>query len=416
MSDSGSERRIETTEGQTYGDKLGRWLWPLEAQSLCAAARRRTGLDDFGDPPLEPALSVLVQSLEREADLHPLGRFLMRAHLGELLTTRLRLVEEWRKQAPALAASRIERPIFITGMPRSGSTFLHELLAQDPGNRAPRVWEVMFPVPAPDGKPGHRDWRVRRAAASLWWFRRLAPGADSVHPIRARTPQECVTIHSYTFLSEEFIATGHVPAYESFLHAADLGPAYAWQKRFLQHLQSRHPTQRWVLKSPDHVFGLEALFAAFPDAVVLQTHRNPVDVLKSSVRLVEVLHGLFGRPRGRRQLSFHEARFLAEAMERLIHFREARPELSGRFYDVKYTELVADPLATVRRLYQHLDLPLSETATAAMRRFVSGRSRYARPGRNLAPADLEVAAQAEARRFQHYCLRFGIPWQQSEAG
>ncbi len=416
MSDSGSDSRSDKTQRQTYGDKLSRRLWPLDAESLCAVARRRTRLYDFGDPPLEPALSVLVQSLEREADLHPLGRFMVRAHLRELLTTRLRLVEEWRMQTAAPAASRIERPIFITGMPRSGSTFLHELLVQDPDNRAPRVWEVMFPLPAPGARQSCLDRRVRRAAASLWWFRRLAPGADSVHPIRAHTPQECVAIHSYTFLSEEFIATGHVPAYESFLHAADLGPAYAWQKRFLQHLQSRRPTQRWVLKSPDHVFGLEALFAVFPDAVVLQTHRNPMDVLKSSVRLVEVLHGLFGRPRNRRQLSFHEARFLAEAMERLIQFREAHPELSGRFYDVKYTELVADPLATVRRVYQHLDIPLSQTAAAAMRRFVSVRSRYPKPRTGPTPADLEIATQAEAWRFQHYCLRFGIPWQQPKAG
>jgi hypothetical protein len=416
MSESGSDGGSEKTRRQSYGDKLSRRLWPLEAESLCAAARRRTGLHDFGDPPLQPALPVLAQSLEREADLHPLGRFLMRAHLRELLTTRLRLVEEWRKQTPTPAVSRIERPIFITGMPRSGSTFLHEVLAQDQDNRAPRAWEVMLPLPAPDGTEGRLDRRVRRGAASLWWFRRLAPGADSVHPIRARTPQECVAIHSYTFLSEEFVATGHVPGYESFLHAVDLGPAYAWQKRFLQHLQSRRPTKRWVLKSPDHVYGLEALFAVFPDAVIVQTHRNPVDVLKSSIRLVEVLHGLFGRPRDRRQLSFHEARFLAEAMERLIHFREAHPELSGRFYDVKYSELVADPMATVHGVYQHLEMPLSETAASAMRRFVSGRARYARPGRIPTPADLHIAAQAEARRFQHYCLRFGIPWQQPNVG
>jgi hypothetical protein len=416
MSESGSDCAVVRTQRRGWGDKLGRRLWPLDAERLCATARHRTGLADFGDPPLQPALSVLVQSLEGEADLHPLGRFLMRTHLEGLLTARLRLVEEWKKRAACPAPSRIERPIFITGMPRSGSTFLHELLAQDPDNRAPRAWEVMFPLPAPKADSNRRDWRVKRAAASLWWFRRLAPGADAVHPIRARTPQECVAIHSYTFLSEEFIATAHVPAYESFLHAADLRPAYAWQKRFLQHLQSRQPTKRWVLKSPDHVYGLEALFAVFPDAVIVQTHRNPVDVLKSCIRLVEVLHGLFGRPRNRRQLSLREARMLAWAMERLIQFREAHLEWKPRFCDVKYSELVADPVATVRSLYQHLDLPLSETAEAAMRRFVSSRSRYARPGRLPTPADLQIAAQAEASRFQRYCLHFGIPWQQPETG
>ncbi len=286
---------MEKAGGKRLGDRLSRRLWPLDGQSLCAGARRHTGLEDFGEPRVEPALAVLVNSLERESDLHPLGRFLMRSHLHELLATRLQLVKEWNRQPESLAALPIERPVFITGMPRSGSTFLHELLAQDPGNRVPRVWEVMFPVPAPDGEQARPDSRVRKAAARLWWFRRLAPRADSVHPLRANTPQECVAMHSYTLLSEEFVATCHVPAYESFLHAADLVPAYAWQRRLLQYLQSRRPSRRWVLKSPDHAYGLEALFSVFPDAMIVQTHRNPASVLKSSIRLVEVLRGLFAR-------------------------------------------------------------------------------------------------------------------------
>src|SRR5262245_53332679 len=117
---------------KTLGDAVSRRLWPLDSETLCARARRRTGLEDFGDPPIQPALSTLVNSLEREADLHPVGRFLMRGHLLEILETRLRLTQAWKGQLEALAASPIQRPIFITGMPRSGSTFLHELLAQDP--------------------------------------------------------------------------------------------------------------------------------------------------------------------------------------------------------------------------------------------------------------------------------------------
>jgi hypothetical protein len=190
-------------------------------------------LADFGDPPFDPALSILVKSLELEADLHPLGRFLMRAHFLELLETRLRLAQAWSGRAEVLDASVIERPIFITGMPRSGSTFLHELLAEDPDNRVPRVWEVMFLLRIKGESSNKADPRVRKAEACLWWFRRLAPSADSVYPMRARTPHECVAIHSYTLMSEEFVSTGRVPSYEAFLHAADLRPVYRWQKWFL---------------------------------------------------------------------------------------------------------------------------------------------------------------------------------------
>src|SRR6267378_3362192 len=147
------QKRMKTLE--FFRDKLGRRLSPLESKGLQADACRRSGLTDFGDPPREPA--------------------------------------------------PISRPVFITGMPRSGSTFLHELLAADPENRAPRVWEAMFPIRARGTQKGRSDPRVMKAAARLWWFRRLAPGADSVHPLRASTPQECVAIQSYTLLSEEFV-------------------------------------------------------------------------------------------------------------------------------------------------------------------------------------------------------------------
>ena len=204
------------------GDGLSRQLWLLQSDALAAEARRRTGLEDFGEPPIEPVLSILANSLELQVDLHPLGRFLMSMHVRGLLETRLRLAQ--------------------------------------------------------------------------------APRADSVYPMRAWTPHECVAIHSYTRFSEEFISLCRIPTYESFLHSANLGPVYRWQRRFLQYLQLRHPTKRWVLKSPDHVHGLEDLMAVFPDAVIVQTHRNPIDTLRSAIQLAEVLEGLFIRVGARGQI------------------------------------------------------------------------------------------------------------------
>ncbi len=398
---------------RTVGGAVSRRLCRLESKSLCTEARRRTGLEDFGDPPIEPALSVLTESLEGEADLHPLGRFLMRAHLRELLETRLRLVKAWSDRLAALEAAPIQRPVFITGIPRSGSTFLHELLAADPDNRAPRVWEVMFPVSDSADRRG-RDPRVRKAAARLWWFRRLAPRADAVHPLRAGMPQECLAIQSYTLLSEEFVSTCRVPAYEAFLHATDLGPTYSWQRRFLQHLQCDCPPKRWVLKSPDHVHGLKELFAAFPDARVIQTHRNPLEVLPSLTELTEVLGGLFGRVSDREEIGRREAQATASSMERFMQFRELHPELAGRFIDVNYSELVSAPLAVVRRIYQQLEIPQTEAAAERMRHLAMSRTRYRRRRRSPTLAEAGLDAAAEARRFQRYCSRFGIPCRQPE--
>jgi LPS sulfotransferase NodH len=380
----------------------------LDADELCHWARRRTGLDDFGEPSIFPALSILVESLETEADLHPVGRFLARVHIRTLLEMRLRLVDAWKRSSP-LDSQPIQRPIFITGMPRSGSTFLHELLAQDPANRAPRFWEVMFPLPAPE--PGDRGaaGRIWKAEMNLWWFRRLAPLADSVYPMRAHTPHECVAIHSYTLISQEFFSIFHVPGYAAWLNTVSMLPTYAWQKCFLQLLQQRWPEKQWVLKSPDHVRGLEDLWRTFPDAVILQTHRNPLEVLTSAVQLTRVLRKIFGRVQSQSEMSAREAEALAESMEKITRFRDAHPELNGRFIDVQYRELTADPLATVRRLYDRLGIQFHETTAERIRALVSSRKPYR--GRRSRPAlsELGFDALAEARRFSRYCARFGIP-------
>lgn len=409
----GEERSIMKIEQRSYfaalTDRLSQRAWRLESGQLCARARRKAGLENFGEPSVEPALDVLTKSLENEANLHPLGRLLMRIHLQGILHARLKLAKLLDAAGRDAAASPGPPPIFITGMPRSGSTFLHELLIQDPALRAPRVWEVISPADAVKPDRGWRDLRIWRAAWCLWWFRRLAPRPDTVYPMRARTPHECVAIHSYTFLSEEFISTCHVPAYEAFLRSTDLRPAYAWQKRFLHLLQSNRPGMRWVLKSPDHARDLEALFAVFPDALVIQTHRSPLESLRSSIQLTEVLQKFYARPQSRDHLARREARNLAGNMQRLLRFRDEHPEVANRFVDVNYSELAADPLMVVRRIYRHFEMPLSNDTVARMQQLARGRSAYKR--RRSAPtlAEVQMNPRTHVILFGEYCRRFGIP-------
>jgi hypothetical protein len=395
------------------GDSIARTLVKLDSESLCKAAQRRTGLWDFGNPPIEPALSILLKSLESEAELHPLGRLLISIHLRGILETRLSLVERWKGKAARMAEAQIKKPIFIVGMPRSGSTYLHELLAENPGYRAPRVWEVMFPVGARNRDASDDQRRIRKAAFCLWWFRKLAPRADAVYPMRATTPHECVAIHSYTLLSEEFISTCRIPTYEAYLHGTDLTAAYLWQRKFLQYLQLDSPGQRWVLKSPDHVYGLEQLLAVFPDAYIIQTHRNPVEVLKSSADLTRVLRGLYGRAGDPDEIRLREARILAEGAERFVQFRDAHPELGGRIIDVRYTDLIADPMATVQRICEGVRTPMTDGIAQRVRHMASTRARYCGPRASAQPANLGLD-EATGLRFERYCSRFGVRFSEAD--
>jgi hypothetical protein len=330
----------------------------------------------------------------------------MRTHLQGLLETRLKLEHQDAKGQGNL--SPVSRPVFITGMPRSGSTFLHELLMQEHALRAPCVWEVLSATTASRPDRGWSDSRVWRTALCLWFFRLLVPGADTVYPMRARTPQECVAIHSHTFLSEEFNSSCFIPSYANFLRSTDLSPAYAWQKRFLQRLQCNRPEARWVLKSPDHARSMEALFAVFPDALVIHTHRNPLESLRSTIHLTEVLRRLYARPQNLETLAECEAQNLAFGAARIMQFRDNHPELANHFVDVNYSELAANPLATVRRVLRHFDIPLPTEAVRRIERMSRCRSAYKgrRAARSLTDMGLDMGSCKSL--FSDYCRRFGI--------
>ena len=411
MTVSGAAFRTLIRAVNVAGGALERAGLPIarfDPDSLLREARARTGLEDFGGDEFRDPLRRLLEGYDTEAGLSVIGRLAARRDTLSLLVNRLRLVED-RKRHPAIAAETIRRPLFIVGLPRTGSTLLHQLLAHDPGSRVPQAWEVMFPSPPPDRASYETDPRIDQAAAQLRWLDRMAPEFKASHPLGARLALECIAIMSYSFLSSRFHTTYHVPSYQEWLEGQDLRPAYALHRRFLQHLQWRAPGERWILKAPSHLYGLDALFETYPDAIVVQTHREPLVVLPSVASLTAVLQRVFTDRIDLGEIGLEVTRRWANGLERAMDLRRSGRVPGDRFLDVRYHDLIADPMAVVRDIYTRFDLPLTDEAERRMQRHLAanpqgknGVHRYALDTFALDSAEL-------THRFQAYREHFGLP-------
>jgi hypothetical protein len=405
MPSSGMNRRFQSGVGGIASE-----LWPrvldLDERALFAEARRRTRLEDFAeDETFHQALDRLISSYETEAHLKLIGRFIARQRTIQLLMNRLSLVED-RARRPEIAGQEIRSPLFLTGLPRSGTTLLHALLAQDPGNRAPLHWEAVLPSPPPDRDSRAADPRIAAVERQLLWLRRLQPGIRRMHRLGALLPAECAIIMSLCFASFEFQATYDVPSYEAWLETRDLVCSYAWHRRFLQHLQSRCPGSRWVMRAPAHLFGLAALFTTYPDARVVLTHRDPVDASESLARITLVLRSAFSDAVDPVAVGREVTERWATAMERASRYRDTGVIPSERFFDVHYVDLLRDPIGTVRRLYAHWQVPLTNVAAKRIRRFVQATAMDAQYPCGGSAAEFGLDAEWIRERYRWYRERF----------
>lgn len=386
----------------------------IEAGALLDAARRKTGLTDFGHPELIEPLGRIVDSYNREARLSPLGRVVAMNNLLRLLTIRLRFEEAWKRN-PAVAEEPIERPIFISGLPRSGTTLLHNLISRDPEVRAPLTWETMNP--RLDGVASEKSDRARAAAArrQLRWLDRLAPEFAAIHPVGATLPEECISITGFSLVSPVFHTMHWAPSFAAWLGAADHEPAYRFHRRFLQWLQAGDRAagrlgadgapRRWALKAPAHLFGLAALFRVYPDALFVQSHRDPLEVLASVSSLSASLQHAFSDFIDPAAIGREVADRWLDGVERSMRIREfIAPD---QVCDVRYGEIVRDPIGIVARVYAHFGLALSEAAKDRMKAMPAerpwkiGAHRYSLEQFHLDPGE-------QRERFAPYCRFAGV--------
>jgi hypothetical protein len=372
----------------------------MEVGAIVTAACRAEGLDDLGPPDLEP-LEQLVEAIRSEASLHPIGHLATHGRLVAALRNRLR-AQAWFRRHPEILEQPVPAPIVITGLQRTGTTLLQRLLSADPRHHALHAWRALNPAPPLAGD----DTRIRQAKLAERGAAWLAPDFFAVHPIEHASVDEDILLLDGSFLSTVAEATLHVPSFSAWLEGQDQTPGYALHKRYLQLMQWRQPGERWVLKTPHHLEWLDTLLAVYPDAHILHTHRDPLETLPSFCSMIAHGRGIMSDAVDPMEIGEHWLRKTHRMVSRTMQLRRARPDV--RVHDVYYADLVADPIATVARIYDGLGLELTDAARDAIdrQRRASRKHKY---GKHVyAAADFGLSNDRIADRFSAYRSTHGL--------
>lgn len=352
----------------------------------------------FGDDTFLEPMRTLLDALEAEAALEPMGQFAASARLITALNRRRRLAELLELR-PEVRDQPIEAPIFVLGFPRTGTTLLHNLLAADARNRAVRLWEMREPVAPPDASESWARDTIATTEQLVEAGYRLSPRLVDIHPLRATWPDECSWLFRNGFASLVFGFSYFVPSYLQFMYARDARPDYAYFRLQLQAILSQRPGQPLVLKDPCHIWNLDALLETFPDARIIHLHRRLEEVVPSFASLCHALQEGGAKARPLEQIGAYAADMLEVGMQRML---AARERLGGeQILDLDYRDLVRGPLDTLAKIYSRFGLELDAGARASMdawletNRGLSGKHHYS----------LEMFgfdADALSRRFSPY--------------
>jgi hypothetical protein len=385
-------------------------LVPLESAELIATAQRISGFTDFGGDEWREPFEVLIKSINEEADLNLFGRLMTRNDILLWLEARLGIEAAYREH-PEIDDEVIDAPVFVTGLPRSGTSILFEILAQDPQFGSIRNWEMMFPYPPPERATYETDPRIEHCEHLITQWYRVTPTYRAMHEMGANIPNECILAYSCTFLTEYFTALFQIPSYYQYLASSDMRPTYRYYKRMLKMLQWKNPRQHWLLKAPSHLGYLPVIFDVFPDAQVIVTHRDPIKAFASNTDLLGTFYWM------RSDKSFDASAFenlltheaVAARLNQVIDWRENGDIPVERLSNFKYATMIEQPLEGIRGLYRQAGLPpLSSEAEQRMRDYIAGKPQGKFGKHHYDVGEQEQIAQAR-RHFQKYQDYFDVP-------
>ena len=343
----------------------------LEPEELCETACRSAKLDDWGDHHFEIALEAFCTAINDDGKMHSAGKVYTRKGILMWLGERLQ-IQDTLTRIPQIVDEPVFRPILIPGEPRSGTTFIHRLLALDPQFRTPRSWELYFPTPPPNPATDMEDPRVSRTRKLYQTVYKTCPGLEVAHPMEATLPEECWHLLDRSFVRPLLALYNDIPGYTEWLLSrppADLADDYRYYKTQLQILQWHFSEPRWILKSPVHGFFLDAYHAVFPDVTCIHCHRDPVEVLPSLCSLVAARQSAFYDAIDFRQVRDNVLYLFKTQLNRVL---EARAHIgTDRFFDLSFTAVMKAPLETVADLYRRLGLELTPEVKSWMQDFIT---------------------------------------------
>jgi hypothetical protein len=377
----------------------------MRVEEIIAKAREATGLSDIGDPAALEGLEVLVKASNEEARLTEVGAQRWEANLVNTLANRLRIVD-YLKQHPEVLEKPIDRPTFVFGLPRTGTTLTINLLSADPARRCFLRWEALNS--APPAKPGelHSDPRFLAEQQKLEASVKFMPHIAAIHYEDADSPTECQYAMALSFCAQIFDSNVRIPSYTKWFFETSYLPAFKFQKQLLQMLQSTNGG-RWTLKNPWHPLFLDDLTSVYPDARLVMTHRDPVEVVGSACSLIRHVRPMFSDQVDLREIADWMIGTFDLMIARQNAFRDKHGE--DAIFDIQYAEQMRDPIGQMRKLYARFDEPFTAEAEAAMRKLLSENPQGKHGKHVYSLEEFGLTAEGVRAHFKDYCERFRIP-------
>ena len=403
---------VNRGDAGTVVDEARRLFDPdlLMAEALVRQGRAPDDRAALGDDAFVEPLTLFCHGLEHEADLTVMGRWMSRRMILRLLEVRIQ-INDYLAADPGTLDEPIDQPIFVIGAPRTGTTVMHGVMAQDPSHRAPEGWELLRPVPPPDPDPDVRatDPRIALAGAELVMPQTVASGMLAIHEYSGRMFKECLSAMSFEFRSEEMVSRTDVPTYQAWYDTADLRPAYRTYRRVLQILQRRMPTRRWVLKSPAHLQGLPALMEVFDDARFVITHRDPTAILPSVTSLIATMRWAHSDRVDFAAIGRYHLELYGRSLDNLIDLIDSGRLPADRTAQVPHRQVSTEKLAATRSVYEQLGMELSADAETSMAAYVDATPPGKHGEHRYEFEDLGLTRAEVRARFARYIERFDIP-------